>query len=54
MRVGEGALPIIPSPPLVVVQDDFGRYRLDLHDAESPGFESRRFAEQVAARVVAA
>ena len=51
-RVEEG-MPFTSSAPLIV-QDDFGRFRLDLNDLDSPGFESRRFAEQVAAKVVAA
>jgi hypothetical protein len=39
-------LPMIPSPSLIV-QDDFGRYRIDIFDVETPGFESRHFAEAV-------
>jgi hypothetical protein len=39
-------LPTVPSPP-IIVQDDFGRFRLDPHDTETPGFESRSFAEAV-------
>jgi hypothetical protein len=39
-------MPRVESPPLIV-QDDFGRYRLDILDVETPGFESRHFAEQV-------
>jgi hypothetical protein len=42
--------PFIESPPLIV-EDDSGRFRLGLHDDESPGFESRGFAEAVRLRM---
>jgi hypothetical protein len=43
--------PFVPSPPIAdVVQDDSGRFRLDINDDESPGFETRRFAEAVRLR----
>ena len=41
--------PFVPSPPLIV-EDDFGRYRLGINDDDSPGFESRNFAEAVRLR----
>lgn len=44
-------LPSIPSPPLIV-EDDSGRFRLGLHDDDSPGFESRAFAEGVRAKAI--
>jgi hypothetical protein len=37
----------VTSPPLIV-EDDFGRFRLGIHDDATPGFESRTFAEAVA------
>ena len=43
------SVPFIPSPAFVI-QDDFGRYRIDIDDHDTPGFESRQFAEAVAAR----
>jgi hypothetical protein len=36
-----------------IIPCDDGRYRVGLHD-EGPGFESRRFAAAIAAKVVAA
>jgi hypothetical protein len=41
------ALPVVASPPLadVIVQDDAGRFRLGIHDNDSPGFETRDYAE---------
>jgi hypothetical protein len=36
----------LSSPPLIV-EDDSGRFRLGLHDHDSPGFETRNFAHAV-------
>jgi|SRR6516164_7579384 len=42
--------PLIPSPSLIpIIQRDDGRWATGLHD-DGPGYESRRYAEQVAAR----
>jgi hypothetical protein len=41
----------IASPPIADIwQDDFGLYRLDIFDVETPGFESRNYAEAVRLR----
>jgi hypothetical protein len=49
--LSECATTIFIPPPLIVERDD-GRYQLGLDD-DAPGpFESRRFAESVAARFV--
>ena len=47
-RSDGAGVPVIEAPPLII-EDDFGRYQVGLHD-DAPSFETRGFAIAIAQR----